>query len=131
MVVLLVLTVLLTVDGLRNRHAPARAAEPGGQASVTPTYPEKVVFRFQEGSPGPVAFRHASHVKPATSCTECHGAFSPHFEGPSAAEGAADQDFDETLCGKCHVGEDVFAISQDTCGRCHEKGEAAADADDE
>lgn len=82
--------------------------------------PDEVTLTQSADSPGPVAFRHATHVdtdKP--NCTSCH---PREFRILKASAGKAPAIRHETMekgrqCGACHDGRKAFAM--DDCTSCH------------
>jgi c(7)-type cytochrome triheme protein len=83
--------------------------------------PKDAVLPQGEGSPGPVTFRHESHVdSSAPSCVSCHPrSFS--ILKTSAASGARitheAMEKGKQSCGACH-GSTAFGF--DDCTMCHE-----------
>lgn len=77
-------------------------------------FPRDVSFERGDGSPGPVTFRHLSHVDAAApECASCHAAgFSLLGRKPGGAPPAAGVMHDDAHCGSCHDAER-------DCGFCH------------
>ena len=108
-----------------RREAAARAAVPEVSAAAVAagdlTLPGEHTFRNEE-SPGPVVFRHESHVdSDAPSCGECHQAdWSLQKPGHPLRGKLVHAEMDKgALCGACHDGKKAFATS-DGCETCHE-----------
>ncbi len=82
--------------------------------------PPDVTFPQGEGSPGPVTFRHASHINwERPDCTVCHRE-SFHIlkvEGDASSRPARDW-HDARHCGRCHDGKTSFS-AQEECAACH------------
>lgn len=74
-------------------------------------------------SPGPVAFNHSTHVDASRpACVSCH----PKDHGILGDRGARVPILHENFearrqCGRCHNGEDAFAVGDD-CAYCHKAG---------
>ncbi|GBC80962.1 putative Ni/Fe-hydrogenase 2 b-type cytochrome subunit [bacterium HR10] len=82
--------------------------------------PPDVTFPQGEGSPGPVTFRHASHINwERPDCTVCHR--EPFHilkvEGEASSRPARDW-HDARHCGRCHDGKTSFS-AQEECAVCH------------
>jgi c(7)-type cytochrome triheme protein len=112
----------LGADGVRRREVdpgpPAPGAtKPAVSAALASFQPQEVLFPQAADSPGPVTFRHASHVDAAApDCLSCHGntySFLGRKEAPPAG-----QMHDVKHCGGCHDGTSAFAIDAD-CSPCH------------
>ncbi len=100
----------------KNAPRPATPEAAPLRASETFRMPADVVFSQGSDSPGPVTFRHASHVDPERpECGSCHAArfalLAPARAPLIAAHGAA-------RCGACHNGRDATDIQED-CEKCH------------
>jgi c(7)-type cytochrome triheme protein len=93
--------------------ATAAAAGPGRLR-----LPVDHTFRQGADSPGPVTFRHASHVDPERpACTGCHPGLFPILRGsPRHPVTHARMDA-RRQCGACHDGEHAFG--RDDCTACH------------
>jgi c(7)-type cytochrome triheme protein len=99
---------------------PAPAAMPR-PAVAMPQLPGEYTFPASADSPGPVTFRHASHVDPsAAACGTCHEALFRINEPGTPIVGVIDYDRVHTgdLCGSCHDGTRAFAVADD-CTMCH------------
>lgn len=112
----------LGADGVRRREVapgPPGPGAPPNLAAALATYepPAELVFPAAADSPGPVAFRHSSHVDPsAPDCLSCHGntySLLGRTEAPPAG-----LMHDAKHCGSCHDGTSAFAIDDD-CAACH------------
>ncbi len=113
----------LGADGVRRREVapgpPAPSATKPELAAALASFapPAEIVFPQAPDSPGPVSFRHASHVDAsAPDCLSCHGN-STSFLGRKEAAPAG-QMHDAKHCGGCHDGTSAFAIDAD-CSPCH------------
>lgn len=125
--VFLVLVLALSYSGLRLRPTPARAASPAGEVDLRRglehfTVPPEIVYRRSEASPGTVTFSHASHIDwNHPRCTTCHhqpySLVTPVSERSSPRTPPGDMHA-ETFCGRCHNGEQAFALKED-CAACH------------
>jgi len=113
---------VLGADGVRRREVAPGPPAPGAKPELAAALasfeaPEEVVFPQAADSPGPVAFRHASHVDAsAPDCLTCHGntySFLGRKDAPPAG-----QMHDAKHCGACHDGTSAFAIDDD-CSPCH------------
>ncbi len=84
--------------------------------------PPDFVYPRGEESPGPVTFRHETHVDPANpDCTTCHPTMWKITEPNATADGrpATHARFDQgELCGGCHDGERGFKMR--ACDSCHD-----------
>ncbi len=81
--------------------------------------PENQHFTPSEMSPGPVVFRHATHVKGhRIACETCHADLFPMSRPASVGQGHTIEMMDK--CRSCHNGEAAFEIRQG-CGFCHSK----------
>lgn len=81
--------------------------------------PEDVNFPTAEGSPGPVTFRHGSHLDAKQArCAPCH---SGQFSLLTSSRRATSRDFhSRQLCGACHDGQKSFNVAED-CQLCHQE----------
>ncbi len=95
----------------------AGAAAGGG---VLQRLPGEYVFAQGDGSPGPVAFRHESHVDEAKpSCATCHPRDFRILEpGKTASRAPIRHEGMEagSACGSCH-GKTAFGF--ESCELCH------------
>jgi c(7)-type cytochrome triheme protein len=107
----------------RNGHE-AQATPLPAAANVRPelaALPAPYTFPASADSPGPVTFRHETHVgadRPA--CATCHrGLFSINSAGtPIEGEVGYDRVHEGDLCASCHDGTKAFAVA-DACETCH------------
>ncbi len=113
-------------ESCRSCHAGRRAAtaaaadSAGGRSAPAFQGPKPFVFARGGGSPGPVTFRHATHVTASTTCRTCH-------PKPFAMKGTAplpDGAMHEPgACGMCHDGKRSFSVEDEAkCVRCHAEG---------
>ena len=123
--VILLVTMGISLTGVWNRNfaagEPVLADPPAGRADDIKALPS-IVFRFQKESPGPVTFKHSSHVKAEfPDCGACHSTYSKFFQKkPLPEDELTGTDFHDTAyCGACHDGEKSFSIGNETCNRCH------------
>ena len=112
---------VLGADGIRRREVapgpPAPSGTPAVAAALASFQPKDVVFPKAPDSPGPVTFRHSSHVDPsAPDCVSCH-ADGTSFLGRKEAPPAGLM-HDKKNCGGCHDGTSAFSI-EDDCSPCH------------
>jgi c(7)-type cytochrome triheme protein len=102
-----------------GRRPPAQAAATVGRRGAPPPAgggPPPIVYARSAGSPGKVAFRHATHTR-GTSCSACHPA---PFRMKALAT-AASAMHESGGCGKCHDGKAAFgAQDSKSCARCHQ-----------
>ncbi len=116
-------SVALGYDGVRHRTTRPGAAAPSGPADLSAaardfTMPADVTFARGAESPGPVTFRHSSHVDGASpECLTCHGGSFPFLTVDRKAAPAG-YFHDKARCGACHDGASAFAIDED-CTPCH------------
>ncbi|HEX2523850.1 MAG TPA: Ni/Fe-hydrogenase cytochrome b subunit, partial [Terriglobia bacterium] len=122
-------SLLLGGSGLRHRARLKMKTVSGSSASVLPAgvadryfkAPADVLFPMAVTSPGPVTFRHSSHLDlKQPSCMLCH---SERFRilkvSAAPATPTAARDFhSDWLCGSCHDGEKSFSVKED-CQLCH------------
>jgi c(7)-type cytochrome triheme protein len=113
--------VALGADGVRRREVapgpPAPSGKPEMAAALASFKPQDVVFPQAPDSPGPVTFRHSSHVDAsAPDCLACHGETYSFLGRKEAAP--AGQMHDAKHCGACHDGSAAFKIDDD-CSPCH------------
>ena len=82
--------------------------------------PADVTYIEGNGSPGPVVFRHETHVSlNSDKCTACHPEpFS--ILGSRSKITHAEMDAGKS-CGTCHDGTKASGV-QDDCFHCHEAG---------
>jgi c(7)-type cytochrome triheme protein len=85
--------------------------------------PADLVFPKSEDSPGPVTFRHSTHVDATNpNCTTCHTSQFKMLKismqpPPNATRWNM---HDEQRCGACHNGEKGFSLKEaDNCTTCH------------
>jgi c(7)-type cytochrome triheme protein len=102
----------------------------GALAASWPNLPPDFTFPRHADSPGPVVFKHATHMEPGRpDCTVCH----PHPwkitqpPPPVQATALSHERFDNgEKCGGCHDGKRGFKMSK--CDSCHDM---FADEDDD
>jgi c(7)-type cytochrome triheme protein len=94
----------------------------GVAAAELPNLPKEITLPRGANSPGPVAFRHDSHVDTAKpACLDCHsGRFSILGRAALAPKAAITHAVMEKgqSCGACH-GKGAFALTE--CDNCHSK----------
>ncbi len=105
--------------GTRPAAASAAPTAAGATAAKLPaphTYPPS------ENSPGPVTFRHQSHMRGDATCASCHPKrFRMAATAPRPGGGMHERD----ACGACHDGKRAFAAEDpETCTRCHRENGA-------
>ena len=87
-------------------------------------WPSDFQFEKGKGSPGPVTYSHASHIKRESKCTICHNKIFKMKKGSAKIVMAGMYKGD--ACGTCHNGTLAFATnSQADCLRCHSTGTKA------
>jgi c(7)-type cytochrome triheme protein len=93
------------------------AGTPAGPATPPRRLPDPHRYPPSADSPGPVTFRHATHMKGATGCGACHPRpFAMKAQSPLPGGGM----HEAAACGACHDGKKAFAAGDaDACGRCH------------
>lgn len=98
-------------------HAGAGGATDDG---VGLRLPPDVTYRSAEGSPGPVVFRHQTHV-PLTDqhCPACHPALFSILE-PTGKITHEEMNAGRR-CGACHDGTKASGV-RDACDHCHRSG---------
>ncbi len=112
----------LGADGVRRREVAPGPPAPEGTPALAAALasfeaPAERTFPQAPDSPGPVSFRHASHVDPsAPDCLSCHGN-SYSFLGRTQAPPAGLM-HDTKHCGGCHDGTSAFSV-EDDCAACH------------
>ncbi len=91
---------------------------PAAAKASTVAGPPPIPFPAGPGSPGPVTFRHATHLARGATCAGCHPALFKRQKGgvtlrmDAMAEGQA--------CGACHDGRRAFAVMDgNKCLTCH------------
>lgn len=121
----------LAYNGLQHRErAFAAAAATSPHAESEPeitegvrrmTIPPDITFPRGEGSPGPVTFRHASHLDgERPNCTICHHEPFRLLKGFGRTTAAPTGDLhDERHCGRCHDGRTSFSVREE-CTACHQ-----------
>lgn len=84
---------------------------------IAMTLPDDLIFPSSEDSPGPVTFRHSSHVDDgAPNCAQCHSGTYPLLKRTTQSRGEAMHA--APYCGQCHNGNDAFNW-EDNCEACH------------
>ena len=92
-------------------------APASGESTSELRLPPDVTFTGAESSPGPVVFRHTTHVPLADNqCVTCHPAPFPILQPTRGLT-------HETMnaggkCGICHNGSKASGV-QDACEHCH------------
>jgi c(7)-type cytochrome triheme protein len=114
-------------SGLRHRmqmpsvSASQNAVPPVGYATRYLAMPPEVTFPMADTSPGPVTFRHSSHLDlNQANCIPCHadGFRILKVRVPSATPAAGHDFHSNQFCGACHNGEKSFSVEED-CQLCH------------
>lgn len=101
--------------GLPSRRSTSSARAGAPQRPL----PKPITFARGEVSPGPVTFRHETHVGGKRTCVTCH----PRPFAMTAATRGAGAMHQSDACGSCHDGKRSFAVeSAQACGRCHGGG---------
>ncbi len=92
-----------------------------GDGSAELRLPPEATFQGADGSPGPVVFRHATHVPLAQQqCVGCHPAL---FSILQPTRGLTHEVMNAGgKCGACHDGTKASGV-QDSCEHCHQMGE--------
>jgi c(7)-type cytochrome triheme protein len=92
-----------------------------GEPAPAVRLPADVTYSGTDGSPGPVVFRHGTHVPLGDNkCTGCHPKpFS--ILGSRSKITHAEMDAGKS-CGSCHDGTKASGV-QDDCAHCHEMGD--------
>lgn len=115
-------------ESCRSCHAgrsAVAAAAPGapGQAPAAFKGPAPIAYKAAEGSPGPVTFRHASHLGKGTTCKSCHPKPFAMKSAGARPDGAMHEG---SACGMCHDGRKSFGTEDDkACGKCHSEGKGS------
>ena len=100
-----------------GRRAVSRSPS-AQETGVASRGPKPIVYSRSKASPGPVTFRHATHVE-GLACAACH----PRPFAMRVAEARATPLHES--CGGCHDGSKAFAIEDaESCARCHAAGGA-------
>jgi len=102
-----------------GRGGGALAVKDSARAPAAPRVkgPAPHVYPRGGDSPGPVTFRHATHLRPGGTCAGCHPKpFAMRFSPPRPDGGM----HEATACGACHDGKRTFdAQDPAACNRCH------------
>ena len=78
--------------------------------------PGPIVYARSQASPGPVTFRHGSHLRGPGGCASCH----PETFSMKALAMPVAAMHERTGCGKCHNGTSAFGIEvPEQCPRSH------------
>jgi c(7)-type cytochrome triheme protein len=126
--VLMFCVVGLAFSGIRLRPFQATGVAETGEVDIARglekfNAPADLVFPKSDESPGPVTFRHSTHVDATRpNCTSCHSAtFKMLKIGLQAApDGPRWNMHEEQRCGACHNGEKGFNVKDaDNCAVCH------------
>jgi c(7)-type cytochrome triheme protein len=82
--------------------------------------PPDVTYRSAAGSPGPVVFRHSTHVAfTDRHCPACHPSLFSIL-GPTGALTHEEMNAGKQ-CGACHDGSKASGV-QEACDHCHGSG---------
>jgi c(7)-type cytochrome triheme protein len=101
--------------GRRVVAVTAGAGSPAG-TKVAGRGPAPITYAGSQASPGPVTFRHATHLEKKLSCASCH----PSPFAMKAAQVHATPMHEAGACGACHDGSKAFAVEDAaSCARCH------------
>jgi len=65
---------------------------------------------------GPVRFDHATHLRDAAVCSDCHRRLAPMSSGSVSV--SKDEMLSGAGCGSCHDGSRAFGVDEE-CDRCH------------
>ncbi len=91
-------------------------------AQSMPKLPAAIELPQDESSPGVVTFNHDTHVDAERpDCTTCHPSMFRIIPkgSPAARTAITHERMDKgELCGRCHNGEQSFAMDED-CTYCH------------
>ncbi len=89
----------------------------GPATSTGPRVPKPHAYAPGELSPGPVSFKHETHMRGGAVCATCHGKLFAMKFSPPKPGGAMHE---PSSCGACHDGTKVFGTEDPaTCARCH------------
>lgn len=122
-------TILASAIGLAAWGVRERAASPSAslQEEKEPdiaegrerlAIPPDIVFPQSAASPGPVTFRHASHLNwERPDCTICHRELFRILKSQELASPPRNW-HDPHSCGQCHDGQKAFSVSEE-CTACH------------
>jgi c(7)-type cytochrome triheme protein len=78
--------------------------------------PPPITYAHSKASPGPVTFRHVTHLDAKLACAGCH----PRPFAMKVAEGRTTPLHDAAACGMCHDGSKAFGVEDpESCARCH------------
>jgi len=109
--------------GVGTEPAAAAAASGGtDSAAAALRLPKAHAYPPSADSPGPVTFRHKTHVKGASDCASCHPKPFRRSATPPLPNGGMHE---AAACGACHDGKKSFATDDDNaCSRCHRESGA-------
>jgi c(7)-type cytochrome triheme protein len=78
--------------------------------------PAPFTYASSKASPGPVTFRHVTHLDAKLACASCH----PRPFAMQVAGARTTPLHDSSACGMCHDGSKAFAVEDpESCARCH------------
>ncbi|MEW5976887.1 MAG: NrfD/PsrC family molybdoenzyme membrane anchor subunit [Acidobacteriota bacterium] len=82
--------------------------------------PPEITYPQSPTSPGPVTFRHSSHINPSQpECLDCHRqAFRILKSRASSAALPPREMHSDSHCGRCHDGKSAFSVEEE-CSLCH------------
>lgn len=85
-----------------------------------PRLPGPIAMKQSGDSPGPVTFKHDTHVDTAKpACTTCHPREFSILKGSAPKPTITHDEMDKgRYCGSCHNGKKAFAL--DDCAACHQ-----------
>jgi c(7)-type cytochrome triheme protein len=108
-----------------KKETRVSASSPSAADSIEIRLPADLIFAKEPESPGPVVFRHTSHVPSAAGyqCTTCH---IQYFKILHPARRTSHQEMDAgKSCGACHDSRQAFGTQDaESCAVCH-AGESA------
>jgi len=110
--------------GVQAEPAAAAVAATGGtdSAAAARRLPKAHAYPASADSPGPVTFRHKTHVKDASDCAPCHPKPFRRAATPPLPNGGMHE---SGACGACHDGKKSFATDDDNaCSQCHRESGA-------
>jgi len=105
--------------GRPNASLASTGTSGGAAGKPAPAFrgPGPIVYPASEVSPGPVTFRHQTHVR--GDCSACHPKL---FAMKSSAAHPRDGMHEPGACGACHDGKQAFGVEDEkSCERCHQQ----------
>jgi c(7)-type cytochrome triheme protein len=97
-------------------RSAGREALASGASKRQSGVPGPIVYARSQASPGPVTFRHGSHLRGGGSCASCH----PQTFAMKALAVPAAAMHERAACGRCHNGTTEFGVEDaEQCARCH------------